>query len=123
MSRVPASQGPCCLAPPTSRVPASQGTLLPGGPAGARPLPKLGGSGSHSDCSALGPGASHLKRDEGGEPSTGLRKSSVFQSLKKPLPAFEERHVKDGGVGIHELQQESLEDQPLLEALLRLWNL
>lgn len=73
-----------------------------------------------------GPRASHLQGD--GEESLltpweeGGGKGSEIQKLQS-LPAFEESHVKDGCVGIHELQQESLEDQPLLEALLCLWNL
>lgn len=58
-----------------------------------------------------------------GEPSPGLGRSEVGKMLKMSLPAFEERHVKDGGVGVHKLQQESLEDQPLLEAFLCLRDL
>ena len=99
----------------------------PGGPAGARPLPVR--SSSWSSLTALPwawvppacgeTGAGSLLLD--GEAQAG--EGGVSESPKQPLPAFEESHVEDGRVGVDELEQESLEDQPLLEALLRLWNL
>lgn len=33
----------------------------------------------------------------------------------KVLPSLEERHVKDGRVGVHELQQEGFQDEALLK--------
>lgn len=33
----------------------------------------------------------------------------MSESPKQPLPTFEESHVEDGGVGVDELEQESLE--------------
>lgn len=105
----------------------SPGSLPPGGPAGARPLPVRSSSWSSLTalpwawvppaCGEMGAGSllldAEARAGEGG----------VSESPKQPLPAFEESHVEDGCVGVDELEQESLEDQPLLKALLRLWNL
>ena len=116
--------GTGCLEPLLSGVPR---VPAPGGPAGARPLPVR--SSSWSSLTALPwawvppacgeTGAGSLLLD--GEAQAG--EGGVSESPKQPLPAFEESHVEDGRVGVDELEQESLEDQPLLEALLRLWNL
>lgn len=69
------------------------------------------------------------QQERGSKPRTAHRtwsrsgQGTECQAPKKSLPAFEESHVEDGGVGVDELQQESLEDQSLLEALLGLRDL
>ena len=127
--------GTGCLEPllsgvPSTWGPSSPGSLPPGGPAGARPLPDPSSSRSSLTAPpwAWVPPACGEMGVEGRvslllarEAQTG--EGGASESPKQPLPAFEESHVEDGGVGVDELEQKSLEDQPLLEALLRLWNL
>ena len=48
-------------------------------------------------------------------PST--RKVRVF------LPSSEERQVHDGSEGVNKLKDEGLEDEPILKALVCLWDL
>lgn len=121
---------------PTVWSPQRLGSLLPRvpapwGPCRSQVFARLQLQLELTDCSALGGpgrllpvgrrgwGAGSLLSD--GEERA--REGGVSESPKQPLPAFEESHVEDGGVGVDELEQESLEDQPLLKALLRLWNL
>lgn len=39
------------------------------------------------------------------------------------LPALEERHVKNGRIGVHELEQEGFQDEALLEVGFSFGNL
>lgn len=56
-------------------------------------------------------------------PEKCLQKAETLKSLLHHSPAFEESHVENGGVGVDKLEQESLENQTLLEVLVSLWYL